>query len=325
MSEKVWTIEDPDERPSQKSKRGGPLRPAPHQKSPALALSLSILSWGGGQFYNRQRTLGLLFVLLMLVFLAAIGFLLTYWNVITNFLIDWGHYSFREILTACILLYCSGLVFWTFNACQAFFRTMRIRTEPFQGVSNPFLSLLCSLLLPGWGQFLNGQVKKGVFFLLFGVAGYTAIPIFLATPLLWNSMRTPEERLFLERFFAAAVLVSPAIALLWLLSIHDAFKICQDPVKKEPLWNRIVYARNRIRMKGFIRGGIPQIKWTLVLLLFLAMTTTLGYVYFPKQRYVAILMELRSKMVNSEMVILPRLLNSLLKEAVTEQPRGKKE
>jgi hypothetical protein len=60
--EKVWVIEDPDEylRP-QNTKRLTTESPAPIEKSPAVAYSLSIFFWGGGQIYNDQRVKGLLF------------------------------------------------------------------------------------------------------------------------------------------------------------------------------------------------------------------------------------------------------------------------
>lgn len=318
MSEKIWVIEDPGERKSRKPKNAGALSPKPRQKSPALAFSLSIFIWGGGQFYNGQHILGLFFVLLMLVFFTTIGFLIPYWNAITDFLLKWSLLSFRGIFAGCALFYLSGLTLWIFNACQAYFRALRRMREAFQGVSNPALPLLCSLFVPGWGQFLNGQVKKGFFFLAFALAGFFAVPVFMVTPLLWHSMRTPDERLFLEGFFTAAILVSPAVILMWFLSAFDALKICLDPVKKEPLWNRIVYARNRIRMQGLIRGGIPHVKWTLLLLIVLVISSVLGYSYFPKQRYVALLQELRTKMVNSEMVILPRLIGDLLRETANK-------
>jgi len=36
------------------------------ERNPALAFSMSLLCWGGGQFYNRQRKLATMLVLIML-------------------------------------------------------------------------------------------------------------------------------------------------------------------------------------------------------------------------------------------------------------------
>lgn len=52
------------------------------------------------------------------------------------------------------------------------------------------------------------------------------------------------------------------------MGIHDALKVGLDPLKKEPLRKRFKYAINRVRVKGPDRGVVPQLKVTLMWVLF---------------------------------------------------------
>ena len=187
-----------------------------------------------------------------------------------------------EAFIACGMFYLSGLIFWVINALQAYHQASKTRTDAFEGVKNPLLPPFCSLLVPGWGQFLNGQPKKGGYFLIFTLAGLFALPALVFISLLWSSLETFSDRFLLERILVFALALCPLVFLMWLLSLYDALKVCLDPLKKEPFRKRIKYAINRLRMKGWARGILPQAKLTLMLGLFLAFSVTLSYDYFPQ-------------------------------------------
>src|SRR3990172_2025611 len=255
------------------------------ERNPALAFSLSLLFWGGGQIYNRQRILGLFFLLLMTVFYAIPALAIQFRDFITS-LLKSVYITPSDAFTACGIFYFSGLIFWVFNAIHAYYKAAQTRSEPFQGINNRLLPPLCSLLIPGWGQFLNGQPKKGSCFLIFALSGHFVLSAFLLIPLLWPTLETDMDRLFLERVLAIAIILSPLIVLMWGFSIYDAMRVCLEPLKKEPLRKRIEYAINRIRIKGWKGGVVPQMKRTLMLSLYLALSLTLGYYYFPQRYYI---------------------------------------
>jgi hypothetical protein len=71
MNEKVWVIDDTDD-PFEKSasRRKALERSLREEWNPAVAFSLSIILWGGGQFYSRHWKEGAMFLLLMVNFIA---------------------------------------------------------------------------------------------------------------------------------------------------------------------------------------------------------------------------------------------------------------
>lgn len=315
----VWVIDDSQGRSI------SPKAAAPSTrlgKNPALAFSLSLLFWGGGQIYNRQRVLGLLFLLMMAIFYAILALAVLFWEFITPFLKSvYITITPSDAFAACGIFYLSGLIFWSFNALHAYYKATKTRTDPFQGINNRLLPPLCSVLIPGWGQFLNGQPKKGSCFLIFALAGHFVLSALLLIPLLWPALETDMDRLFLERILAIAIILSPLVLLMWGFSIYDAMKVCLDPLKKEPLRKRIEYAINRIRIKGWKRGVISRMKPTLVLGLFLILSLTFGYYYFPQKYYVSMLQNLQIQLSEQKMVLLPQLINRFLQTILPEEPR----
>ncbi len=310
----VWKIDDPREwSTSPEATHSVAL-----QKNPALAFSLSLMLWGGGQLYNRQRALGLLFVLLMVNFYLILGLVIVYWESIITFLkaVPITHF---EAIVACGIFYLSGLIFWIINALQAHHQASSTGTGAFEGVKNPLLPLFCSLLVPGWGQVLNGQPKKGGFFLIFTLAGFFALPALVLIPRIWSSLETFSERFLLEWVLVFALALCPLVFLMWLLGIYDALKVGLDPLKKEPLRKRIKYAINRLRIKGWARGFLPQAKRTLMLVLLLTLSVTLSYYYLPEKNYVVMLQSLETRLYQQKMILLPYLIDQFLQVAFPQE------
>jgi TM2 domain-containing membrane protein YozV len=316
----VWVIED-SKRPSI-SPQAATSRPL--EKNPALAFSLSLLLWGGGQIYNRQRVLGLFFLLLMTIFYAILALAIQFWDFIAPFLKS-SSIAPSDAFAAYGIFYLSGLIFWAFNALHAYYKASRTRTGPFQGIENRLLPPLCSLVIPGWGQFLNGQPKKGGFFLIFALVGHFVLAASLLIFLLWPALDADTDRLFLEQVLAVALLLSPLFLLMWGVGIYDALRVCVNPLKKEPLRKRVEYAINRIRIKGWKRGVIAQAKLTLLLSLFLVLSLSLGYYYFPQSYYVATLQDLQVQLTKQKMVLIPRLIDRFLQTISPEERRHSRE
>lgn len=313
----VWVLDDSQGQPISPKAGASSLH---LERNPALAFSLSLLFWGGGQIYNGQRVLGLLFLLMMASFYAILALAVLFWEFITSFLKS-VYITPSDAFTACGIFYFSGLIFWAFNAFHAYYKAAQTRSEPFQGINNRLLPPLCSVLIPGWGQFLNGQPKKGSCFLIFALAGHFVLSAFLLIPLLWPTLETDMDRLFLEKILAIAIILFPLIVLMWGFSIYDAMRVCLEPLKKEPLRKRIGYAVNRIRIKGWKHGVVPQAKLTLMLGLFLVLSLTLGYYYFPQRYYVSTLQDLRIQLSEQKMVLIPRLIDQFIQTILPEEPR----
>lgn len=313
QGDRVWVLEDPDERPRVRKKPAGtPPRP---QKNPAVAFTLSLLIWGAGQIYNRQRKSGFLLILLMVNFYMDPVLIWVYRESITPFL-GWVDLTSSQLLMGIAAFYFSGLIVWLFNAEHAYFVAAKTRTESFRGIDGSFLPPVCSLLIPGWGQFLNGQAKKGALLLMFALIGFFAVPALLVIPFFWPELDTATDRLFWETGLVAVLVLSPVFLLIWPLSSFDAWKVSRDDTKKEPVLKRLEYANNRRRMYGWGRGVFPYCKQTLVLGLSLALCLAVAYYQFPRDYYAARLQSLQVQLSQQHMVLIPRLINRFLQDVL---------
>jgi hypothetical protein len=107
--------------------------------------------------------------------------------------------------------------------------------------------------------------------------------------------------------------------LVWLLNIYDALKVSLDPLKKEPLRKRVKYAINRLRIKGWARGVLPQAKLTFMLGLLLALCLTVSYYYLPRKNYVVLLQGLQTRLYQQKMILLPYLIDQFLQTAFPQE------
>lgn len=162
MQEKVYVIGDSRKKP------GRPVTPrnvysrSRTPQNPAKAFSLSLVVWGGGQFYNDQQRAGTYLLLLMVPYIAFCVSVAFFWGTVGDYL-DTEEISKDKAFVFIGLTYITGLVVWTVNAFQAYFKARAIGEEKFGGVRSKVLPGLCSFVFPGWGQFLNGQAGKGIF------------------------------------------------------------------------------------------------------------------------------------------------------------------
>jgi TM2 domain-containing membrane protein YozV len=309
--EKVWVIEDPDEylRP-QKTKRLTTELPAPLEKSPAVAYSLSILFWGGGQIYNDQRVKGLLFLFLMLFLCTGVVLSLVFGQYLLNFILDHRISRASVFLLLELLLFCA-LMFWHYNAGDAYHKAVKTKRDPFLGIQSHVYPVICSLVIPGWGQFLNGQPIKGSVFSGFSIISLYSLVSAPCIILAWPALEASEARFIIEGIFTCIVLFIPLVPFLWIFSGFDALKVSIDDLKKEPFFDRIKYANNRRRTQGLVRGVVPHIKSTILFVLVLLFLLIFTYYYFPTKYYGEQLTSVQAWLQKRGMTIIPDLIGRL--------------
>jgi len=318
MSKKVWVIEDESENQVAATKIHQKNISTVHQNSteqrnPSLAYSLSIIIWGCGQFYNKQWGLGVLLLLFMILFYAFIGIAVVYWEFITiSFESVYVNRSETLLILSCF--YLLGLVVWHFNAWQAYLRSIKMNQKASQGIKGKLLPVVCSLLMPGWGQLLNGQTKKGFIFGLLLLSSLVAIPFILFTFLLWPTLDASRSRYIIEWIFSISFILSPFLLLMWIMNIFDAAKVSIDPTKKKPLRIRSRYVINRFRyhvqVYGWKNALIALVKRN-TLVIALLILGVINFRYVPEKFYMQELQHLGNRMSKKEMTVIPGIIKKL--------------
>jgi TM2 domain-containing membrane protein YozV len=310
--DKVWIIKNPYELSrDRKAERMQPGAPLLDEKDPAKAYSWSVLFWGGSQFYKNKIVKGLSFLSLMIAFYTGTVLTVLSWRGIVGFLRDHGMSVSVFLLVVLTLLLC-GLIFRGLCCSNSYHWAAKTRKKRFTGTRSRVSPFLCSLLLPGWGQFLNGQPLKGSVFAGFAVVScfsLVAVPVVL---LAWKDLEPSSARFLVESVFTIAVLFLPLIPLVWMVGSYDALKISLDEWKKEPLWERLKAAYRLRRNQVWLRRIFRQIKRTLVLVLFLVFFLIVACNYFPRRYYTGEVASARSWMQTQGMTLLPELLGKLL-------------
>lgn len=311
MTQKVWVIDDPSmQETPERIRRNDPSserkqadsRPlsAASVKSPALSFSLSMVVWGSGDLYIGAYRPGSIFLAAMLFFYAPLFAMVFFRNAASLFVDRIGLPA--EVLAAGGGIYLlAGLICWLANAVGAYYRTIRLRTEVFRGVDNVLWPLCGSILFPGWGQFLNGQPIKGLFFLLCGVAGIFAAFVLAVTLFLWPGLEAGPAGPDFEICLVAASTLFPLSLLMWIFSAYDSF-ICWKELSIEKQWR--YSTGRRVRQRKFLKNLVPR--WTAILALLLALSV--GYQWVPAGYYRHVLEKIRIETKNRNMVLIPELI-----------------
>jgi len=308
--EKVWEIKDPEAYLRKKKAPSGP-RPAPaEQKDPARAYNLSMFYWGGGQLYNDQLRKGGAFMVLMLLVFGCAVLGTIYRTELDQFLLGRGIPRSRTFLTAELLLFLV-LLFWVSNAADAYRTAARTRKTRFPGLSSRVTPVLGSLLVPGWGQFLNGQPIKGSICSVLAVIASFSVLSVLLTFLAWPFLDAGDDRFLAEGISTVCLFLVPLAPLLWTFSAHDAYKVNHDELLKEPLGERIKAAYYRARTQGLVRGLFPQIKGTFTLVFFLVFLMIVVHYWFPTGFYTRWLSSVQALLRDRGMTIVPELIEGL--------------
>ncbi|MEJ2110746.1 MAG: hypothetical protein P8Z37_12725 [Acidobacteriota bacterium] len=309
--DKVWVIPSLEELLlDTKEKHRQPDPFASQEKNPAIAYSWSVFFWGGGQFYNNRIAQGLSFLVLMAAFYSGIAITILYWPGIVRFLHNRGMSVSVFLLIAFAILLC-GLIFRSLCCSDAYNRSLKNRINLFTGMQNRAVPFICSILIPGWGQFLNGQPLKGSIFASFSVVSYFSLIAVPVTLLVWKDLEPSFARFLVESIFTIAIFFLPLIPFIWIWSSYDALKVSLEEWKKQPLWLRIKAATHHCRNRVWVRRSIKHIKRTFALAMFLVFLLIMLVNYSPGQFYFYELASTRSKLQLKGMTLLPNLLGRM--------------
>jgi len=314
--DKVWEIKDPDQylKPQKKPRITRELTPST-ENNPARAYTLSLFFWGGGQSYNDQRGKGLLFQLSLIFLCIGIALSLVFFGSLVHFFRLHGISNADAFLGTEVLFLCV-LIFWKYNAGDAYHVAAKARRKPFTGVQSHVYPFLCSLLIPGWGQFLNGQPLKGSIFSGFSILGLFSLLSVPAVFVAWPYLESSDSRFIIEEILSLTMAFALLIPLIWLFSCYDALKVSLDDLKKESFFERIRSANNRRRTQGWVGGVFPHIKSTAMLGLVLILLMGVIYRYGPAlmNYYHDQLADIQAGLQKQGMTIVPELINRLLSQ-----------
>lgn len=309
--DKVWVIPSLDELLREiKDKPAKPQSFISAEKNPAKAYSWSAFFWGGGHIYNNQVKKGLSFLSLMVGFYTGILLTVLSWSGIVQFLQARGMPVSVFLLTALVLLL-FGLIFRSLCCSDAYNRTTKTRRNRFTGTKSHAIPFLCSILTPGWGQFLNGQPIKGSILAGFSIVSFFSLITVPAVLLAWKDLEPSFARFLVESLFTISFLFLPIIPAIWIFGCHDALKISLEEWRKESLWDRIRDANNHRRNKVWVRRLFHRLKRTFALVLFLVFFLLMLHNFLPRQFYSNKLDSARCRLQTKGMVLLPELLNRL--------------
>ncbi|UCH81063.1 MAG: hypothetical protein JSW20_00230 [Nitrospiraceae bacterium] len=318
MSQKVWVIDDVNEqqvsvtRVKQKKIPAFQQKP-PIRRNPSLAFSLSIILWGCGQFYNKQLKSGILFLVFMFNFYLLMCIVIMHWESI-KFLFESIHVDGSGTLLIFGFFYLSGLSVWQVNAWHAYINCIRMSAGSFNATKIKLLPAVCSLFMPGWGQVLNGQIKKSLFFQVFAFMNLAIFPFILIIFLVWPTLEASRSRLVIEWIFSFSIILSPFLIMVWILSIFDAVKVSLHNTKKVPMLIRIKYAAKKFRyhrkLYGLKNTVLPLIKRTTLVLLLLVFCL-INYHSVPKKFYMLQLQKLGNQMSEQGMTVMPGIIEKL--------------
>jgi TM2 domain-containing membrane protein YozV len=312
MKQKVWYIFDNTQRvePEEKSEANEPLvpevepesrpSPAPAQKNPALAFSCSMLVWGSGQLYGGEFLPGTLFLGAMLLFYSPLLALLSSRQAASRW-VSASPVPINFLLAGAMFYLFFGLFGWLGNAVDAYYRVRRLRSESFRGVDHIAWPLCGSLLFPGWGQFLNGQPRKGIFFLCWGGMGILAGVLVGFFPQVWPLLEAESAAFVLEVCLVSSLLLLVLALLLWIVSVYDALSICKKLLT-------VKWRGSRVRDSRGALGLMPRLN----AILGLALAISLGQHWMPRDYYLNSLEKVRIEARSRQMELLPELLGRVI-------------
>jgi hypothetical protein len=183
------------------------------------ASSMSLLLCGAGQIFNGQVKLGLLLFLVEALFFISHKAMIASWSSILAFgsVVGLGEAGMLITVAAIdfsMVLFIPAVVYHAYRRAES-------DHGDYEGVGSSFISGLASMLVPGWGQLLNAQVGKAVFF-LFSILSALWVAVFLLyTPIL-AALSGSMGELATQRVIGGGVGILIAATLMWVLSIYDA-------------------------------------------------------------------------------------------------------
>jgi len=193
-------------------------------RSPILAATLSLLVCGGGQLYNGRRDLALLYFTTEVMVAAGNWCLWKVWEPLVQ-LVSLFDIRRTDLLIVAAVLNYIFVLFVAGNALQAFGDATG--GEPADGLSRPIVSSLASLLLPGWGQFLNGQPRKAVLLMGLFATGLYAFALSLVLPTLWRLWDASVQTIFDWTLTNSGITALGLAVVTYLVAFYDALLVAR--------------------------------------------------------------------------------------------------
>ncbi len=195
---------------------------APH---PAAAGSLSLFVWGLGQFYNRDFRIATLFLMFELQVLAFHYLLYMTWDRIRDFAVLFFVDEWELLLYASSIDFCL-IFFLIYNVAHAY-RSAEARGRDFGGLHMPIVSGAASMVIPGWGQILNGQLGKASLFLYAFLLQAYCLVLYFHSPLYRVLAALDPQQLLLARTTWIGMGVLFVTTLAWIISVYDAVLVAR--------------------------------------------------------------------------------------------------
>ncbi|WP_303722881.1 hypothetical protein [Malonomonas rubra] len=270
------------------------------EKSPVTAFSLSLLVWGSGHFYLEKNRPGYIYLSLMGLYFIMGTALILFHQEFALFAAERLH-----VLLVGGVLVVLGLLIWGSNAVDAYYRAKRLQSTPFLGLEQKRWPVCASLLVPGWGQFLNSQPKKGIFFLSFALVGYLALLILtIARPILPLLVTEPLRNGY-EVALIITLVAIPPVLLFWVLAVNDAYRSCEDFLHNKRL---SVSAGRRLSSRNVLVDLTPSCSAVLGFML----AISLGMQFLPREYYSQYLTQIKGELLANKLIILPELVGRVL-------------
>jgi TM2 domain-containing membrane protein YozV len=192
---------------------------------PAAAGSLSLFVWGLGQLYNGDTRLAALFMVGEALVASFHYLVFKTWAYVKSyahlfFVSEWELMLYVSSIDLCLIF------FMIYNVAQAY-RRAEERAGRFEGIHQPAVSGVASLVVPGWGQMLNGQLGKASFFLFVFLLQIYLWVLFVHSPFYAVVADLDPQGLFQKKVRLAGMGILNLMALSWMLSVYDAFLVAR--------------------------------------------------------------------------------------------------
>jgi len=191
--------------------------------SPAVAFTLSLFISGSGQLANGQMRLAAMF------FLTQAFAVTLHWSAraLWPYALKIGEiFSITEtrMFAAAAAVDVAFIGMLAAGAAQAYHEAER-QSGRYHGVRVAGVPALASMIVPGWGQALNGQMEKAAFFLFCGLIEAYAIVLMTLSALPRLIVSSGREDLLAPDGSALWIGTLFAIGLTWTLAIYDAMLV----------------------------------------------------------------------------------------------------
>lgn len=194
----------------------------PHSRNsrPLTAASLSLFLCGAGQIYNHQIQLGLLFLTTELLVVALNWCVVQTWDTLRELGNLLSFTPLHVVATVAVVDFLMMIL--ALASIRQAYRYAERESGEFDGLTNPFLAGLTSFVIPGWGQIVNGQPGKALFFLMSLMTGLWVAGMVMFSPLLRLLEASPIHAPLARQLTPVAIAVLCAAGVMWLLSVYDA-------------------------------------------------------------------------------------------------------